>query len=101
MAKPYEVDETIHQKTRLAIMSYLASVGESDFLTLKATLELTDGNISIHADMLEKRGLIEIEKSFAGKKTRTVYRITPTGRKSFEEYVTQLESILKGVGLRT
>ena len=96
MARSYDIDETIHQKTRLAIMSHLAAVGETDFLTLKRTLGLTDGNISIHAGILESKGFLEIEKSFVGKKTRTTYRITSSGRKAFAEYVGHLEGILRG-----
>ncbi|MCE5323247.1 transcriptional regulator [bacterium] len=92
----YEIDETIHQKTRLAIMAHLAAVGESDFLTLKRTLNLSDGNLSVHSVVLEDKGLIEVIKSFAGKKTRTTYRITDKGREAFDAYVKKLESILKG-----
>ena len=92
----HEIDETIHQKTRLAIMAHLAAVNESDFLTLRRTLDLTDGNISVHTGILEKRGFVEAEKSFVGKKTRTVYKITSAGRQAFEEYGAGLESILGG-----
>lgn len=90
------MDDTIHQKTRLAIMAHLAARGETDFLTLKRTLGLTDGNISIHTGILEEKGYVEIERSFVGKKTRTVYRITGQGRKAFQQYISELESILRG-----
>jgi DNA-binding MarR family transcriptional regulator len=90
------MDDTIHQKTRLAIMAHLAARGEADFLTLKRTLGLTDGNISIHTGILQDRGLIAIERSLVGKKTRTVYRMTTEGRKAFEQYIADLESVLRG-----
>lgn len=92
----HEIDEIIHQKTRLSIMAHLAAVGETNFLSLKKTLGLTDGNLSVHSAILEERGYIEVEKGFAGKKTRTTYKITEAGRKAFQEYVSQLESILRG-----
>ena len=92
----HEIDEAIHQKTRLAIISHLAAVGESDFLAMRKTLDLTDGNLSVHASALEQKGYVETEKSFVGKKTRTVYRITPAGRKAFEDYLDNLASILRG-----
>lgn len=91
-----EIDDTIHQKTRLAIMAHLAARGEADFLTLRRTLDLTDGNIAVHTQILAGKGLIETERSFVGKKTRTVYRITAEGRKAFEQYITDLESVLRG-----
>lgn len=77
-------------------MAHLAAVGETDFLALKKALNLTDGNLSVHSAILEEKNYIEIEKTFQGKKTRTIYRITPAGRKAFQAYVTELESILKG-----
>lgn len=77
-------------------MSHLAAVGESDFLTLKETLGLSDGNLSVHTAILENKGLIESEKSFIGKKTRTAYRITAEGRAAFEEYLAGLVEILRG-----
>jgi DNA-binding MarR family transcriptional regulator len=92
----YELDEIIHQKVRLTIMAHLAAVGESDFLTLKKTFNLTDGNLSTHSAILEENGLIETEKTFVGKKTRTAYKITPKGKQAFKEYVAELESVLKG-----
>lgn len=98
MAKTFDIDETIHQKTRLAIMAHLAAVGETDFLALKKTLNLSDGNLSVHSSILEEKGYIEIEKSFMGKKTKTTYRITPAGRKAFAEYVAQLDKVLHGHG---
>lgn len=93
----HEIDDTIHQKTRLAIMAHLAAVGETDFLSLKKTLSLTDGNLSVHSAILEEKGYIETEKSFVGKKTRTIYRITTAGKKAFSDYVTELEKVLRGV----
>ncbi len=79
------IDDAIHQKTRLAIMAHLAARGEADFLTLKKTLGLTDGNISIHTGILAGRGYVKSERSFVGKKTRTTYKITQEGRKAFGE----------------
>lgn len=94
----HEIDDTIHQKTRLAIMAHLAARGETDFVTVKRTLGLTDGNIAVHTNILAEKSLIEAERSIVGKKTRTVYRITAEGRKAFEQYIADLENILKGAG---
>ena len=96
MSRSLDMDETIHQKTRLAIMAHLAAVNETDFLTLKRILGLSDGNLSVHASILEAKGYVEAEKSFVGKKTRTTYSITPAGHKAFAEYVALLEEVLKG-----
>ena len=46
------LDETIHQRTRLAIMAALAGVESLDFNEIKGELGLTDGNLSAHATAL-------------------------------------------------
>lgn len=97
MVSRYDIDETIHQKTRLSIMAHLAAVGETDFLTLKRLLNLSDGNLSVHTSILENKGYIETEKSFIGKKAHTAYRITLAGRKAFAAYIADLECVLRGI----
>lgn len=88
------IDKTIHQRTRLAIMTVLASVGQLEFNDLKAELGLTDGNLSTHAAHLERAGYVKIQKAFKGKKPRTTIILTPKGRRAMERYVNLLQSIL-------
>jgi len=97
MAKeqPHDLlDETIHQRTRLAIMATLAGVESLDFNDLKAELGLTDGNLSTHLTSLERAGFVKIEKGFSGKKPRTTVAQTAKGRKALENYVNLLQGIL-------
>ena len=42
------IDEVIHGRIRLGIMAYLAGAERADFNTLKARLQTTDGNLSVH-----------------------------------------------------
>ena len=59
------------KRVRLAIMSALITRGKLTFPELKEMLDVTDGNLSVHASILEKHGLISIVKDFEGKKPRT------------------------------
>jgi len=88
------LDETIHQRTRLAIMASLAGVDGLDFNELKALLALTDGNLSTHLAALEKAGYIAITKTFRGKKPNTSVRMTRPGKAALAEYVDLLRQIL-------
>ena len=88
------LDETIHQKARLGIMSTLLALGEADFRLLKETLGLTDGNLSTHLALLEERGYISVTKSFRGKKPHTLARPTIGGRRAFHRYLAALERII-------
>ncbi len=74
---PTELNKVIHEQVRLAIMSALVTRGKLTFPELKEMLEVTDGNTGVHATLLEKHGLIHIDKKdFHGKKPRTTFSIT-------------------------
>lgn len=88
------IDETIHQRTRLAIMAALAAVKGLDFNELKAELGLTDGNLSTHAATLEKAGYVKVAKGFRGRKPRTTLELTAKGRKAMTNYIALLQGIL-------
>jgi DNA-binding HxlR family transcriptional regulator len=90
-----DIDETIHQKVRLGIMSALVARGESDFRFLKETLGLTDGNLSIHLAKLEEAGYITVTKEFVHKKPHTSYQTTDEGKIAFDRYLNTLERIVQ------
>lgn len=89
-----ELNPLLHSQLRLAVMSILMNVEEADFVYLKEKTESTAGNLSVQIDKLSNAGYISVEKGFAGRKTRTVCRVTGQGRKAFEEYVNALKSYI-------
>ncbi len=89
------LDDTIHQKARLGIMSTLLALGEADFRLLKETLALSDGNLSTHLALLEERGYVEVHKEFVRRKPHTTYKPTETGRSAFHSYLLALERIIR------
>ncbi len=92
------IDDAIHQKARMGIMSLLLALGEGDFKLLKDTLVLSDGNLSTHLTLLEDRGYVEVHKEFVRKKPRTTYRPTEVGRNAFQRYIAALERIVRASG---
>jgi DNA-binding MarR family transcriptional regulator len=88
------LDDVIHGRMRLGIMAYLANAEVADFNELKAALEATQGNLSIHLRKLEEAGYIAIEKSFLGRKPLTRARLTDTGRQAFAEYLDAIGRLL-------
>lgn len=92
------LDETIHQATRLRIMSMLVSQPETDRLAygfIRQTLDLTGGNLTTHLRKLETTGYVEITKNLQDSKPRTWVRTTPEGRRAFAGYLANLERALK------
>lgn len=92
------LDETIHQKVRLGIMSALMARGDADFRFLKETLGVTDGNLSIHLSKLEDAGYVVSAKEFVRKKPHTTYAPTDNGRAAFHAYLAALERIVHSAG---
>ncbi|MGH6910862.1 MAG: winged helix-turn-helix domain-containing protein [Phenylobacterium sp.] len=84
------IDEVIHGRLRLGIMTYLADAEVADFNELKAALQATQGNLSVHLRKLEEAGYIAIDKSFIARKPLTRARLTPEGRKAFALYLDAL-----------
>lgn len=82
-----EIDEIIHGRVRLGVMAYLSSADMADFNELKARLQATDGNLSVHLRKLEEAGYVEVLKSFQGRKPLTRARLTDVGRKAFVRYL--------------
>ncbi len=94
--RPFEaLDETIHQKARLGIMSTLMALGEADFKLLKETLGLSDGNLSTHLALLEERGYVHVRKEFRGRRPHTSATPTEAGRRAFKGYLAALEAIIR------
>lgn len=89
-----ELDPLLHSQLRLAVMSILMSVEEADFVYLREKTESTAGNLSVQLDKLARAEYITVEKGFAGRKPRTVCRVTDKGRRAFEVYVDTLRSYL-------
>jgi len=91
-----ELNKVIHSRVRLGIVAALVSENEVDFTFLKDKLGLSDGNLSANMSKLEEAGFVKVRKFFVEKKPKTVYQITPAGRKAFKEYVENIEKIIKG-----
>lgn len=89
----------IHGRVRLLILSFLLSTNKAHvFTSLRDSLGLTDGTLSVHLSKLEEGGVVSIEKSFEGKKPQTLVRVTPAGRRLFKQYVSDLQEIVPGLG---
>ena len=97
MAKPVspsELDKVLHERSRLAIVAALATAESMTFNELKAAVGMTDGNLSVHAHVLETAGYVSIKKHFVGPKPQTDLLLTAVGRAVFRKYLDQLEQIV-------
>jgi len=90
-----QLDDIIHSRIRLAIISVLINIEQADFIFLKNQVNTTDGNLSVHLRKLEDAEYIKVTKTFEDRKPISYYQITAKGRKAFKVYVERLEKFLK------
>lgn len=95
---PLALDRVIHERVRLAIVSALAVHEMLSFNDLKQLLDVSDGNLSVHARKLEEADYLVCTKSFDGRIPRTEYRLTAAGKKALERYLSHMEALIKRVG---
>lgn len=93
-AQTTELDRLIHERTRLAIISALAVNESMTFNDLKALLNTTDGNLSVHARKLEEAEYLVCTKSFDGRIPKTEFKVTAAGRQALERYLNHMEALI-------
>src|SRR5688500_18394284 len=89
------LDRLIHERLRLGIVSALAANESLSFNDLKTLMNSTDGNLSVHARKLEEAGYITCTKSFEGRVPKTEYKLSATGRRALESYLSHMETLIQ------
>lgn len=90
-----DLDPILHSQLRLAIVSILMTVEETNFNFIKDSTNAAAGNISIQIKKLQEAGYIKVEKSFKDNYPNTSLSITRKGIKAFEEYVINLKKYIE------
>ncbi len=96
-----DVLRLVNERVRLGILSALAVNDRLAFADLKATLGVTDGNLSVHARKLEEAGYVLCRKRMLGRRPCTEYTLTERGRRGFERYLGHMESLIDQLKGRT
>ncbi|MGY6628459.1 MAG: winged helix-turn-helix domain-containing protein [Oceanicaulis sp.] len=92
---PQGLDDVIHGKLRLAVMSYLSAVDDSSFIELRERTGASDGNLSVQLRKLEEAGYVAQTKQFIDRRPHTRVRMTPDGRKAWIAYLDALRDMLQ------
>src|SRR4051794_3308490 len=74
------LERLLGQPMRLGIVRALLAQGPLSFSELKRHVDITDGNLSMHARKLVDARLVTFTKAFRHRLPRTEYRLTPVGR---------------------
>lgn len=92
-----DIDEIVHQKTRLAILALLSGGDEIEFTGLRKRLGLTDGNLGRHLATLSQAGLVSISRNYSGRRVRSWAHLTSQGYVSLDLELRTLQSIIDTV----
>ncbi|MFD8418913.1 winged helix-turn-helix domain-containing protein [Streptomyces sp. NPDC059466] len=88
------LDDTVHQRVRLGILTVAREVERVEFGFLKKQLAVTDGNLSRHLKVLEECGLITVEKGYVGRRPRTWVALTREGSQALDAELRALRALV-------
>jgi DNA-binding HxlR family transcriptional regulator len=88
------LDPVLNTPVRLAIVSVLMKLKQTDFNYLMEVTNTTQGNLSHQLKRLNEEGYIDIIKTFNGSYPQTICKITSKGKKAFEKYVEEIKKYL-------
>jgi DNA-binding MarR family transcriptional regulator len=89
------LDETVHQRHRLGILTITSEARRAEFGYLRGALDLTPGNLSRHLTVLEDAGMVKVEKGYEGRRPRTWVSITRTGRSALAAELDALAALVR------
>lgn len=89
------LDDTVHQRVRLGILTVLSETPECTFAALRDQLSLTDGNLNRHLRVLEEAELVQVTKGYEGKRPCTWLKLTRGGRQALRREIAALEDLVR------
>ncbi len=91
------LDTVVHGPVRLGVLTALQTGGPLDFTTVKKRLEVGDGVLGLHLRKLEDTGYIACKKTFVGRRPKSTYRITASGRRALDDYLDAMQRLIDAV----
>jgi DNA-binding MarR family transcriptional regulator len=89
------LDDVVHQRVRLGVLAVTHEAKRVEFSFLRQTLNLTAGNLSQHLAVLERAGLVTIEKGYEGRRPRTWINLTHAGSAALRDELAALKALIR------
>jgi DNA-binding MarR family transcriptional regulator len=89
-----DLDDVVHHRARLGILTILGQVRTATFPYLRSRLQLTDGNLGRHLEVLAAEGLVTLTKGYEGRRPRTWVEITDAGDKALAVEIATLKRLV-------
>lgn len=91
------LNATIHAPARLQALVALQVDGALDYATLKQRTPVSANSLALHLGKLEEAKYIGCEKACVSERPKSIYHITPVGRKALANYLAAMQSIIDSV----
>ena len=92
-----EIDDLLHEPARLRLLAFLSVVKRTDFTFLLKLSGLSRGNLSVQMSKLGDAKMVRIDKTFEGKRPRTIYQLTARGTNALRAYKKNMKTILEAL----
>lgn len=92
----HRLNDHLTHPVRFSLVAALAATDEIEFATVRDHLQVSDSVLSRQASALEAEGIVRIRKGFVGKRPRTWFSLTPSGRRTWEAHLATLREIAGG-----
>ena len=94
VSRATSLNDVVHQRVRLGLLAVLHEVRTADFSYLRSVLQVTDGNLGQHIEILRRNGLVEVSKGHEGRRLRTWIAITRAGDNALRSEIDALKRLL-------
>jgi len=91
------LNTTIHAPARLRVLVALQIDGSLDYAALKKRIAVSVNSLALHLGKLEEAKYIGCEKACVGQRPKSIYHITPVGRKALAHYLNAMQSVIDSV----
>lgn len=95
------LDDVVNQRDRLSILAVLAEARRAEHDYLRDSLQLSDGNLASHLQVLENAGFVSIAEELQGARRRAWVQATPAGRQAFRGRLASLHGDQHGAARPT
>lgn len=90
----HQLNDSLMHPVRFSLAAALASSKDPlSFKNLKETLDVSDSVLSKQLSLLEQAGIVEITKSFVGKRPLTTATLSRQGTETWKSHLAALRSI--------
>lgn len=88
-----KVDKLIHEPSRLAILTVLASCRSADYMLLLQSTGLKKPTLTAQLERLSEAGLIRLKKVLVEEKPHTIAVLSKKGERTLMQYWSLLDKI--------